>query len=63
MPKRGQIKTVTRKFDWGEMEVIELGEKGRGRKLSLIPYQQRSLAPLSVRKCLPTFNSSTSSSL
>lgn len=42
MPKRGQIKTVTRKFDWGEMEVIELGEKGRGRKLSLIPYQTKS---------------------
>lgn len=36
--KRYNVKPQARKFDWGEMKVIALGEQGRGRHESLIPY-------------------------
>ena len=32
------IKPVKRKFSWGEMDVISLGEEGRGRRLTIIPF-------------------------
>lgn len=38
MPKRYNISPVKEEFDWGEMMVIKLGERGRGRKFTLIPY-------------------------
>jgi len=36
--KRYNIRPVEREFKWGKMKVVELGEKGRGRTLTLIPY-------------------------
>ena len=36
--KKYNLYPVKKKFQWGEMEVIELGERGRGRRYALIPY-------------------------
>lgn len=36
--KRFNINPKLMSFDWGEMDVIILGEKGRGRYQSIIPY-------------------------
>lgn len=32
------IRPVKRTFSWGEMQVVELGEEGRGRELVIIPF-------------------------
>lgn len=39
--KRWNINPKKRKFSWGDMDVITLGEEGRGRKLTLIPYHAK----------------------
>ena len=36
--KKYQINPKEKEFRWGKMLVIELGEDGRGRELTLIPY-------------------------
>jgi len=33
------IELKKEKFEWGEMDVITLGEKGRGRIYSIVPFQ------------------------
>lgn len=39
--KRYNINPIKRQFNWGEMDVISLGEEGRGRKSTLIPYHAK----------------------
>jgi hypothetical protein len=36
--KRYNLKPETRKFNWGEMSVIALGDSGRGRHEELVPF-------------------------
>ena len=33
------IRPYKKSFNWGEMYVISLGEEGRGRRLTLVPFQ------------------------
>lgn len=44
--KRFNIGVTNREFNWGKMDVVELGEKGRGRHLTLIPYHAKEDAKL-----------------
>jgi len=46
MAKRHNIEPVLKNFKWGDMLVITLGEEGRGRKLTLIPYHAPENATL-----------------
>jgi hypothetical protein len=46
MAKRFQINPIERQFQWGEMQIIELGQKGRGRKYFLMPYHASKDAEL-----------------
>lgn len=39
--KRYNIKPISKKFEWGEMMVVELGEDGRARKKVYVPYHAR----------------------
>jgi len=39
--KRYNIFPIKKKFEWGEMLVVPLGESGRGRKNVLIPYHAK----------------------
>lgn len=32
------VEPVKESFEWGEMDVITLGEKGRGRRLTIVPF-------------------------
>jgi hypothetical protein len=36
--KKYNIHPVEQEFSWGKMSVVELGERGRGRKLNIIPF-------------------------
>jgi len=36
--KRYNINPIRENFSWGEMDVIRLGQRGRGRSLALVPY-------------------------
>jgi len=36
------VNPVKEQFPWGEMTVVKLGEKGRARKQTLIPFHARS---------------------
>lgn len=36
--KRYRINPIEKEFQWGEMAVVVLGERGRGRKETFVPY-------------------------
>ena len=42
--KKYNINPEEREFSWGEMDVVVLGERGRGRFESLIPFQAKEEA-------------------
>ncbi|RLB10739.1 MAG: hypothetical protein DRG39_05650 [Deltaproteobacteria bacterium] len=44
--KRYNITPVKRDFSWGEMHILALGERGRGRHEAIIPYHADPAAPL-----------------
>ena len=44
--KRYNLNVEERKFNWGDMDVVTLGEEGRGRHLEFVPFHTRKDAEL-----------------